>query len=329
MAVLVSVVIPTFRRCDSLRRLLVAFTRQTLGPEAYEVLVSIDGSEDGTREMVSQFSAPYRLRWIWHPNAGRANACNLGIRAAEADLLVILDDDMEPSKDFLAAHLAAHQHGAEEGSKEICLLGAVPIRFDRTSSQVVQMMGEKSEEHMKKLSQAGYCIEMRDFYTGNASIRRGTLLGVGGFDGDFKVYGHEDLELFVRLTNAGISVKYSNQALAYQHFEKGFAAVVQDRIAAGQTAIQLARKYPSAGDAFLMNKYRQTSRRWRYTRWILLSMGRIWSGMPRFVVTWVNRVSGIWPATFQFLAPATLDYVFWASVFSEMRVEGWTKLPSE
>lgn len=307
----------------------MAFTRQTLTPEAYEVLVSIDGSEDGTREMVSEFPAPYRLRWIWHPNAGRASACNLGIQAAEAELLVILDDDMEPSKDFLAAHLGAHQRAAEQGHKEICLLGAVPIGFDRTSPPVVQMVGAKYAEHMKKLSQPEYRIEMRDFYTGNASIRRDTLLSAGGFDGDFKVYGHEDLELFMRLTSAGIPIIYSTQALAYQHFEKGFAAMVQDRISAGQTAIQLARKYPSARGAFLMHKYRQTSRRWRYTRWILLSMSRIWSGMPRLAVASVNGASRIWPAAFQLLAPAALDYVFWASVFSEMRVKGWTKLPSE
>ena len=325
----VSVVIPTYRRCASLRRLLVALTRQTLSPEAYEVLVSIDGSEDGTREMVSEFAAPYRLRGIWHPNAGRASACNQGIRAAEAELLVILDDDMEPSKDFLAAHLEAHRRAAGEGHKEICLLGAVPIRFDRTSPPVVQMVGAKYAEHMKKLSQAEYRIKMRDFYTGNASIRRDTLLSAGGFDSDFKVYGHEDLELFLRLSSAGIPVIYSTQALAYQHFEKGFAAMVQDRIAAGRTAIQLAGKYPSVRDAFLMDKYRQTSRRWRYTRWILLRMSRIWSGLPRMVAASVNRASRSWPAAFRFLAPATLDYVFWASVFSEMRVKGWSKLLSE
>ena len=321
--------IPTYQRCSSLRRLLLAFTRQTFAPEAFEVLVSIDGSEDGTREMVSEFSAPYRLRGIWHPNAGRASACNLGIRAAEADLLVILDDDMEPSRDFLAAHLGAHRRAAEEGNKEICLLGAVPVRFDRNSPPVVQMVGAKYAEHVKKLAQPGYQIEMRDFYTGNVSIRRDTLLRAGGFDGDFKVYGHEDVELFIRLTSASIPVKYSTQALAYQHFEKDFAAMVRDRVAAGQTAVQLARKHPSARDAFLMKKYRQTSRRWRYTRRILLSMSGIWSGMPRLVVGSVNTASRIWPATFRFLAPAALDYVYWASAFSELRVEDGVKSPVE
>jgi GT2 family glycosyltransferase len=47
-----SVVIPTYRRRDSVARVLDALTRQTVPPEEFELIVSIDGSEDGTRELV-------------------------------------------------------------------------------------------------------------------------------------------------------------------------------------------------------------------------------------------------------------------------------------
>ncbi len=320
MSLLISVIVPTYRRRESLRRLLLALGNQTLGPEAYEVVVSIDGSEDGTREMVSAFSAPYRLLGIWHPNAGRATACNRAIQCATADLLIILDDDMEPSTAFLAEHLAAHQRAAQSGNKEVCVLGAVPIRFDSSSPPVLQMVGAKHAGHMKKLSDPKYRMDPRDFYTGNVSIPRATLLRAGGFDGNFRVYGHEDVELFLRLTMADIRVIYSTAALAYQYFDKDFPAMVQDRIAAGQTATQLARKHPSARDVFLMKKYRQTSRAWRYTRWMLLMTTRMWTGMPHLMARSVNAASRTCPAAFRLLAPATLDYIFWASALSEMRV---------
>ncbi len=318
MKLLISVVVPTYRRRESLRRLLLALGNQTLEPKAYEVVVSIDGSEDGTREMVSALSVPYRLRGIWHQNVGRAAACNRGIECGEADLCVILDDDMEPGQEFLAGHLELHQQAGQKG-KDICVLGPVPIRWDRSSPPVVQMMGAVHADHVKKLSQPAYHMQIRDFYTGNTSIRREVMLRVGAFDADFTAYGNEDRELFMRLASAGIPVIYSLKAQAYQHYEKDFAALVRDRASAGRTAVQLVRKHPAAQDAFLMAKYRQTSRRWRYMRWMLLKIGRAWSGTPRVVGESVNMASRIWPAAFQFLAPAALDYIYWDSAFSEMR----------
>ena len=61
----ISVVIPTYLRRASVRRALEALSRQTLSPDEYEVIVAIDGSRDGTQEMVSQFPAAYKLRSIW------------------------------------------------------------------------------------------------------------------------------------------------------------------------------------------------------------------------------------------------------------------------
>src|SRR5580765_7673564 len=108
-----SVVIPTYRRCAALRRCLLALARQTVPAWQYEVIVSIDGSQDGTREMVAQISVPYRLRAIYrYPNRGRAAACNAGIREATGEILVLLDDDMEPAPAFLAGHGAAHPDGS-------------------------------------------------------------------------------------------------------------------------------------------------------------------------------------------------------------------------
>src|SRR5512135_2587732 len=100
----VSVIIPTYNRRDSVERALRALAHQTLAPETYEVIVSIDGSQDGTREMVATFVAPYQLSGIWQPNQGRAAACNAGIRAAQGDVLVILDDDMEAAPGFVLGH---------------------------------------------------------------------------------------------------------------------------------------------------------------------------------------------------------------------------------
>jgi len=323
----VSVVIPTYQRCASVQRLLSALARQTFSPEAYEVIVSIDGSGDGTQEMVAQFRAPYSLRALWQPHRGRASAVNAGIRAATGDLLVVLDDDMQPVPEFLAAHQRAHQ-----GDSEVGVLGAVPICFNSSSSPVVQFIGSKFNQHLEKLLQPGYRFMLRDFYTGNFSIRREVLLRVGPFDEDFKDYGNEDLELFVRLTNAGIPLIFSAEALAYQHYEKDLAALAKDKIAAGRTAVLLASKHAGTLDSLRLSTYGQSSLKWRLLRGILLGIGHVWNGMPRLIIAFVSALARIRPSWFQLVCPAALDYFYWEGAFSAIQEnrrkgQGLTALP--
>lgn len=118
----VSVIISTFERCGLLRQALSSLAQQTLDSSQYEVVVCVDGSEDGTTEMLEEFAAPYSLRSVWQPNKGRAGACNTGTTLAGGELLIFLDDDMEPAPDFLTSHLEAHLEQTRVG-----VSGAVPM----------------------------------------------------------------------------------------------------------------------------------------------------------------------------------------------------------
>jgi glycosyltransferase involved in cell wall biosynthesis len=66
----INVVIPTFQRCCALQRLLRALEGQTLSAATFEVVVGIDGSTDGTQEMLESFRAPHPLRLVWQPTVG-------------------------------------------------------------------------------------------------------------------------------------------------------------------------------------------------------------------------------------------------------------------
>src|SRR5215471_12978953 len=128
----VTVVIPTHRRRDSVARALRAVRDQECPSAEYEVIVCIDGSDDGTGAMVEAFEAPFALRAIRQPKLGRAAACNSGIRAARGDLIILLDDDMEPAPEFVATHLAAHSNGSRRG-----VLAAVPVVVGPDSPPIV------------------------------------------------------------------------------------------------------------------------------------------------------------------------------------------------
>src|SRR5436853_7654392 len=99
-----SVVVPTYARAGAVRRLLDALSQQTLDPRRFEVIIAVDGSRDGTLELVAGYDAPHELLSVWQENSGRAAACNLAIGRASAPIVLILDDDMEPSPECLVAH---------------------------------------------------------------------------------------------------------------------------------------------------------------------------------------------------------------------------------
>ena len=79
-----SVVVPTYSRAGSVRRLLDALSQQTLDSGRFEVIIAIDGSRDGTLELVTEYRAPYELASTWQENSGRARARRCGGRNVHA-----------------------------------------------------------------------------------------------------------------------------------------------------------------------------------------------------------------------------------------------------
>jgi glycosyltransferase involved in cell wall biosynthesis len=310
----ISLVIPTYQRRASIRRLLVALAGQTLPRSEYEVIVAIDGSTDGTQEEVDRFADVLQVRAASRPNQGRAAARNAGIALSRGELLVFLDDDMEPREGFLAAHLAAH-----EGGERRAVLGAVPVVVDEHSPPPATFIQAKFERHDAKLSQPGYRIGFRDFYSGNFSISKQLLLRIGAFDEGFEAYGNEDGELGLRLLRAGVELVYSREAMAAQHYEKDFAALAQDNIEKGRTAVLTVRRHPETFSSLRLAHYHSGSRKRRLLRFILLRLSQTIESTPRTVVWVVNGLERRGSPQLHRYYRIALDYFFWLGAKPALR----------
>lgn len=98
---LVSIVLPTLNRAHCLGRAIASVLAQTY---AHWELVIVDGaSNDGTRELVADWSARAdgRIHFIERANGGVGPARNIGIEAAGGEYIAFLDSDDE----FLPAKL--------------------------------------------------------------------------------------------------------------------------------------------------------------------------------------------------------------------------------
>jgi GT2 family glycosyltransferase len=311
---LLSVIIPTYQRRDSVLRALASLRTQALRADAYEVIAVVDGSTDGTAEALRRLAVPYSLTVLEGPNRGRAVACNSGIRAAVGAVVVLLDDDMEASPGFLAAHSHAH-----DGPAQRAVVGAAPIVVGPDSPPFVRYMADGFRKRLERLAEPGYQLRFRDAYTGNFSARRNTLLAVGGFDETFRVYGHEDYELALRLQEAGVELAYRADACAYQHYEKSFAAFARDGIARGRTAVLFAGKHPAITDHIKISEYRQGPWRWRALRGLLLRLSRLTARVPGLVVTLIERLERYEPSRLHKYYTMAIDYFFWYGALAALR----------
>jgi glycosyltransferase involved in cell wall biosynthesis len=192
-----SVVIPTYNRKESLRITLEALERQSYPRDRFEVVVVSDGSTDGTGALLAEYAerVAFRLRPVLQTNGGPSRARNRGIQEATGDIVVFIDDDVEPVPDFLANHAAHHRD-----DPNIAVIGPMsPDPALRRKEPVwiawEHAMLEKQYSAFRSGEWSG--AGPNHFYSGNASIRRAHLLAVEGFDETFK--RQEDVELAYRL----------------------------------------------------------------------------------------------------------------------------------
>ena len=114
----IAVVVPTFNRPVRCADLLHALARQTLPPDAFQVIVVDDCSTDDTVATLRSIAQdlPYRLQVLQTPsNLGPGAARNVGWRAATAPVIGFMDDDCRPEPGWLQAGLDYFQARPDTG----------------------------------------------------------------------------------------------------------------------------------------------------------------------------------------------------------------------
>lgn len=205
MAPRISVVVSTFNRLALLEELLDALGRQTLAAGRFEVIVVDDGSQVPVAPALSRRRDAYPLTCLTQANAGAAAARDAGIRKAQGEVVVITDDDMLVSAEFLAEHLKPHDAGYTLVLGHIASdesLEGKPL-FERFHAAQLARFVRRYGDHPTDVRGVMVC-------TGNVSFRRADYLAVGGFDRSLE--RSEDRELGVRLQKAGARLFFAREA---------------------------------------------------------------------------------------------------------------------
>jgi len=238
-----SVIIPTYRRAETLFCVLDALGRQGEPPE-FEVLVIDDGSGDETPSRLAAYRPGYPFRFFSQENAGPASARNLGVRQAVGRFVLFLGDDTVPEPRLLSIHAATQM---QPRSFPVAVLGYTTWRPDRKVSPFLHHINEYGLQFGYGLIEDPDSVPFNFFYTSNVSVPRDRLLEAGLFDTSFPHAAWEDIELAYRLMRRGMKMLYRPAAVTRHYHDVTFASFRRRQERAGEAAAIFYRKHPELG----------------------------------------------------------------------------------
>ena len=204
-----TVIVPSYRGVNRLPQLLDSLAVQQDGTPSFEVIVVVDGVDDGSVALLKNESRLDLRSIVFPENRGRVAALNAGFEAARGDVLIRCDDDLVVPSGYVAAHFDAHASGDPVG-----VVG--PTRDIHAPSAYARAYGEdaarKSYAHVLSRPPA----ERWRLWAASCSITKSTWESIGAYDDRYKAYGWEDVDYGYRLHSAGLPIEVVDAATA-QH----------------------------------------------------------------------------------------------------------------
>jgi len=239
-----TIVIPTNGgRAEIIARMLPVLLAD---PATSEVIVAFDREDPATRE-VTDFHArsDERVRTIYTGGddapsltCGQA-AREAAVRTARGEVVLSLDDDVEPEPGLVSGHARRHAEDAADSA----VLGYMPVsRSERSRlSAPVRLYAEAYEESCSRFL-ADETKVLTGFWAGNFSLPRDcwTQAGRATVELDY----HDDREFGLRLLQAGIHGTFDRELRAAHRYQRTSAQVLQDAQSSGRAWALLHRAYP-------------------------------------------------------------------------------------
>lgn len=210
-----SVIVPTFNRVGSLKRLLTSFDSLEFPNSVQtEVFIIDNGSTDGTGIFLQaehQKSRKFPLRVLKEEQRGKASVLNLGLNSANGNFILIVDDDVVVHPQWLMRHLECYRTTNFDAIQGRVLPGVDP---EGKSADP----GRLREYNIPIVDYGEDICEIRGLTGTNMSFKREVIEKAGFFDtrlGPGASGFSEDTEYSMRMRNAGFKIGYTPFALVY------------------------------------------------------------------------------------------------------------------
>jgi GT2 family glycosyltransferase len=215
-----AIVVLSHNKREQLLRCLESVGRLRYGPR--ETVVVDNASSDGSADAVaSAYPGVHLLRSL--VNHGAAGGRNLGIRWVndhlEYDHLLFLDDDTVVDEALAGALVAAMRSDPHAGlvtpkayrmgaGDVIASAGGMKVRLGL--GNVIEIgIGERDRGQFAESTTVDSCVGFA------VLARRDALNRCGGFDERYNPYGWEEVDLSLRMREAGFTIRYEPGAVCW------------------------------------------------------------------------------------------------------------------
>jgi len=230
-----SIIIPTYNTDVVLIQCIEALCNQSVDKKCFEVIVINDGGRTEIDEKLKLFENQLTIRYFYQKNKGPAAARNLGIKNSKGDMILFLDDDSLPTKNWFKAVIKAWERFPDFDG-----IGGYTIS-EVTDSIYCRVNSDFFNWYLEQYSGK----ELHPFLvTCNAGFKKSTLNKVGNFDESFKKASGEDRDLNIKISKIGGKLKLDKNILVYHDRDLTFRSYIKKHFNYGKAAHNIYARYP-------------------------------------------------------------------------------------
>jgi glycosyltransferase involved in cell wall biosynthesis len=248
-----SLFVTTYELPQHLELVCAGLARQSC--REFEVLFCDDGSSPETAKIIQRFAQASQIQtqhiWQEHQGFRKCRILNRAIPQSTGPVLIFLDGDCIPHRDFIQDHLDEQEEGfylagrrLELGPKISAQLTPERVTlgfFDRPQAEVLwsSLTGDSAHFNrsihmrsrwLRNLFKMNHIVDLKGC---NYSVPRHHIEAINGFDESYEGYGREDTDVEIRLQNLGLKIK-SMKGLALQfhvwHPKRDFTPANDERL---------------------------------------------------------------------------------------------------
>lgn len=249
---MISVIIPTMNRVETLKMCLDSLSQQTFSQ--FDVVVQNDGGRD---PQIDPNDYWYPLVYQYQENKGPATARNNGAKVAKSDKLIFIGDDCILDRGFVFRHWYSHSRDNQRKAVQ----GYTMFHPDCTTEFTTYLMESGIQSNYKALQDKGGSWKSRaDGFclTTNFSIDRQLFENAGGFNERFPHAAYEDVALGYSLSKIGVRTDFDPGAINWHLHRITFDSYIKRQQTEGKSRLILCLIHPEmSGNLIDPNSLRQ------------------------------------------------------------------------
>lgn len=242
-----SIVIPAYNEEKCIGECLDAILQGSELPE--EIIVADGRSKDHTRQIAASRE---RVKVLDNPKGHAAGGRNVGIKAAKGDVIVFIDADCIPDRDWLREIRKAFEEDDIDG------LGTY-IEPAPAANEYEEFWGKLSLQILMSYGHEPYYVTEKTlnqaFITASCAYKKKLLCKIKGFN-NFFANNAEDIDICWRALDAGARLKYVPTAKISAHSPQDLSGIKRKSFRNGVSSSKLQKVYSDSKINFDKNLYK-------------------------------------------------------------------------